>query len=108
MHRTVQGIVVAPALVAGVVGRVDVDALHLALILWQQGFQCLQIIPVDDHILAAVVLGVLPLLIKTVLLFQLCGLKGRIAGANLLMSVNSPNKKSEKNYCRVQLSIRQL
>lgn len=40
------------------------------MILWQQGFQCLQIILVDDHILAAVVLGVLPLLIKTVLLFQ--------------------------------------
>jgi len=47
------------------------------MILWQQGFQCLQIILVDDHILAAVVLGVLPLLIKTI-----CGLKGRIAGAS--------------------------
>ena len=63
-------IVVAPALVAGVVGRVDVDTLHLALILRQQGFQCLQIIAVDDHVLAAVVFGVLPLLIKTVLPFQ--------------------------------------
>ena len=27
---------------------------------------------------------------------------------NLLTSVNSLNKKSAKNYCRVQLSIRQL
>ena len=60
-------IVVAPALVAGVVGRVDIDALHLALILRQQGFQCFKIIAVDDHVLTVVVLGVLPLLIKTVL-----------------------------------------
>ena len=28
--------------------------------------------------------------------------------ANLLMSVNRLNKKIKKNYCRVQLSIRQL
>ena len=63
-------IVVAPALVAGVVGRVDIDALHLALILRQQGFQCFKIIAVDDHVLTVVVLGVLPLLIKTVLPLQ--------------------------------------
>ena len=63
-------IVVAPALVAGVVGRVDIDALHLALILRQQGFQCFKIIAVDDHVLTAVVFGVLPLLIKTVLPLQ--------------------------------------
>ena len=63
-------IVVAPALVAGVVGRVNLDALHLALILRQQGFQCFKIIAVDDHVLTAVVFGVLPLLIKTVLPLQ--------------------------------------
>ena len=33
--RVIDIIVVDPALVAGVVGRVDVDALHLALILRQ-------------------------------------------------------------------------
>ena len=63
-------IVVAPALVAGVVGRVNIDALHLALILRQQGFQCFKIIAVDDHVLTAVVFDMLPLLIKTVLPLQ--------------------------------------
>ena len=34
--------------------------------------------------------------------------RGNQHTANLLTSVNSLNKKSAKNYCRVQLSIRQL
>ena len=48
----------------------EVKEDHLALILRQQGFQCFKIIAVDDHVLTAVVLGVLPLLIKTVLPLQ--------------------------------------
>ena len=47
-------VVVHPALVAGVVGRIDVDALHPALIPGQQGFEGFQIVPVDNHVLAAV------------------------------------------------------
>lgn len=46
--------VVYPALVAGVIGRIDVDALHPALIPGQQGLQRVQIIPVDNHVFAAV------------------------------------------------------
>ena len=63
-------IVVDPALVAGVVRRIDVDTLHLALITRQQRFQRLQVIAVDHHIFAAVILGVLSLLIKAVLTLQ--------------------------------------
>ena len=63
-------IVVDPLLIAGVVRRIDIDTLDPALIAWQQGFQRVQIIPVDDHILAAIVLVVLPCLIITVLPLQ--------------------------------------
>ena len=63
-------IVVHPAFVASIVRRIDVDALYLALILWQQGFQRLQIVAVDNHVFAAVVLGVLPSSIIAVLALQ--------------------------------------
>lgn len=48
-------------------GFVDVDTLHPPLISGQQCFEGFQIIPVDNHILAAVVPGVLAVLIKTIL-----------------------------------------
>ena len=63
-------IVVHPAFVASVVRRIDIDALHLALVLGQQGFQRLQIVAVDNHVFAAVVLGVLSGFIIAVLALQ--------------------------------------
>ena len=65
--RVVHIVVVHPALVAGVIGRIDVDALHPALIPGQQSLQRVQIIPVDDHVFAAVILGMLAILVKTIL-----------------------------------------
>ena len=43
-------VVVSPAFVAGVVGRVDVDALHLSAIARKQGAESLQVIAFDDEI----------------------------------------------------------
>ena len=68
--RVVHIVVIHPTFVAGVIGRINVNALHPALIPGQQGLQCVQIVPVDDHILTAVVLGVLAILVKAVLAFQ--------------------------------------
>ena len=68
--RVVDIIVINPALVAGVVGRIDVDALDAPLIPGQQRFQGLQIIAPDDHVLAAVILAMLPVFIKAVLALQ--------------------------------------
>ena len=55
-----------PALVAGVVGRIDVNALYLPLKPGQQGFEGFQIVPVDNHVLAAVIPRVLTALIEAV------------------------------------------
>ena len=43
-------VVVHPALVARVVGRVDVDALHLALVLGQQRFEGFEVVAMNNHI----------------------------------------------------------
>lgn len=50
----VDGVVVDPALVAGVVWRVDVDAFHPALELGQQAFQGFQVVAVDDAVVGGV------------------------------------------------------
>ena len=63
-------IVIDPALVAGVVGRVDVNALDAPLIPGQQRFQGFQIIAPDDHVFAAVIFAVLSVFIKAVLALQ--------------------------------------
>ena len=42
-----------------IVGWIDIDTLHLAFVPGQQGFQCLQIVAVDNHVFTAIVLGVL-------------------------------------------------
>ena len=55
-------VVVRPALVARVVGWVDVDALHLAVVGRQQGLQRGQIISVDDQVVAQARLLAQPLL----------------------------------------------
>ena len=43
-------VVVDPPLIAGVVGRIDVDKPDAAFILRQQGFQRFQVVAVNDHI----------------------------------------------------------
>ena len=68
--RIVYVIIVDPFLVACVIWRINIDALNLSLIPGQQGFQRVQIISVDDHVLAAVVLFVLSVLIIAVLALQ--------------------------------------
>ena len=68
--RVVDVIVIDPALVAGVVGRIDIDALDTPLIPGQQRFQGFQIVAPDDHVLAAVILVVLSVFIKAVLALQ--------------------------------------
>ena len=68
--RVIDIIVINPALVAGVVGRIDVDALDAPLVPGQQCFQGFQIIAPDDHVFAAVILAVLPVFIKAVLALQ--------------------------------------
>src|ERR1019366_3644704 len=49
-HRTVHVVVVAPALVARVIRRVDEDAVHLPRIEWQQSLQSVQVIPVNNKV----------------------------------------------------------
>ncbi len=44
-------VVVGPALVAGVVGRVDVDALDAASVAGQQGFERVEIVAVNDQVI---------------------------------------------------------
>src|SRR5699024_3386235 len=49
---------------------VNIDALYLSLVPGQQGFQRLQIVAVDNHVFAAVVLGVLSGFVIAVLALQ--------------------------------------
>ena len=49
-HRRVHPVVVGPSLVAGVVGRVDDDALHLAVVGGHQRLERGQIVAVDDQV----------------------------------------------------------
>ena len=48
--RIVDVVVVFPVLVAGVVWRIDVDAVDPALVLGQQRLQRLEVVAVDDHV----------------------------------------------------------
>ena len=68
--RVVDIIVVDPALVARVVGRINVNALDAPLIPGQQCFQGLQIIAPDNHVFAAVIFFMLALLVIAVLALQ--------------------------------------
>jgi hypothetical protein len=49
-HRRIDVIVVAPALVTGVVRRVDKDAVHFARVEWQERFQGVEVVTVNDEI----------------------------------------------------------
>ena len=46
-------VVISPTFVAGVVRRVDIDALHLAGVVGQQRFQRDEIVALDDQIAVA-------------------------------------------------------
>ena len=46
--RAVDIVVVGPAFVAGVVGRVDADTFHLAGIMWEQGLESDEVVALDD------------------------------------------------------------
>jgi len=68
--RVIDVIVIDPALVAGVVGRIDVNTLDAPLIPGQQRFQGFQIIALDNHIFAAVIRVCLSVFVKAVLALQ--------------------------------------
>ena len=53
-QRAVHLVVVGPAFVAGVVGRVDVDALDAASVAGKQGFESLEVIAVDDEVVVGI------------------------------------------------------
>jgi hypothetical protein len=53
--RAVDVVVVDPALVAGVVGRVDVDALHLPGVARQQRLERVQVVALHDQVAAVAV-----------------------------------------------------
>ena len=48
--RGVHLVVVNPTFVAGVIGRIDVDALYLARVFGQQRLEGMEIVPLDDEI----------------------------------------------------------
>ena len=50
--QVVHAVVVDPSLVAGIVRRIDVDAVHLPLVLGQQRLESLEVVAVDDHVAA--------------------------------------------------------
>ena len=64
--RIVDVIVINPAFIAGVIGRIDVDTFYSAFIPREQGFESFEVVTPDDHVLTAVVFIVLTSLIKAV------------------------------------------
>ena len=52
-ERAVDVVVVGPALVAGVVGRVDVDALDLPGVVREKGLEGFKVVALDDQVAAA-------------------------------------------------------
>ena len=63
----IDGVVVHPAFIAGVVGRIDVDAVDFAFVARQECFERFEVVAVDDHVLGAVVRFVLTVLVEGVL-----------------------------------------
>ena len=68
--RIIDIVIVNPSFFAGVIGRIDVDAFHFTFVPGQQGFQRIQIVAVDNHVFAAVVLVVLSSFVIAVLALQ--------------------------------------
>lgn len=63
-------VVVDPALIAGIVRRINVDAFDFAFVFGKQRFQGFQIVSMDNHIFAAIVISALPVCVIAVLTFQ--------------------------------------
>jgi hypothetical protein len=49
-HRVVHVVVVVPAFIAGVVRRIDKDAIHLARVQRQKGLERMQVVAMNDEI----------------------------------------------------------
>ena len=49
-HRAIDVVVIAPALITRVVWRINENAIHLARIHWQQRFQRVQVVALDDEV----------------------------------------------------------
>ena len=64
--RIIHRIIVYPSFIASVIRWIDVDTLHSPLILGEERLQGKQIVPMDHHILAPIILLLLPLFVKTV------------------------------------------
>ncbi len=52
-ERAVDIVIIDPVLVAGVVRRVDVDALHLSGVIGQQGFEGNEVVALDNEVARA-------------------------------------------------------
>ena len=50
-QRAIDVVVVDPVFVAGVVGGIDVDALDFAGVFWEECFQCVEVISVEDEVI---------------------------------------------------------
>ncbi len=46
-------VVVCPAFVAGVIGRVDIDTLDLPCVEWQESLESEKVVPLNDEIAGA-------------------------------------------------------
>ena len=68
--RVIDIVVVDPLFNAGVVWRIDINAINLPFKSGQKGFQGFKIVAFDNHVLAAVVFGMLPGFIVAVFTIQ--------------------------------------
>ena len=46
--RVIYIVIIYPAFVASIIRRIYVDTINLPFILWQQGFQCLKVVPMNN------------------------------------------------------------
>ena len=65
--RVVDGVVVDPAFVTCVIGRIDVGTVDSSFIARQEGFEGFEVVAVDNHVLRTVILLMLPVLVIGVL-----------------------------------------
>jgi len=69
-QRMVDIVVIAPILVTGIVRWIDVDAFDSPFVLRKECLECIEIVPMDDHVLGTIVLLVLTVLVIRVDSFQ--------------------------------------
>ena len=63
----VDSVVVHPALVTGVIGWIDVNTVDFSFIARQEGFEGLEVVTMNNHVLRTVILLMLPVLVIGVL-----------------------------------------